>query len=515
MYAAEHAQEAPERAALVMAASGHVVTFADFEWRANRVARLFRGAGLRRGDHVAFLLENRPELMECAAGAERTGLYHTPINSHLGVDEVAYIVNDCEARVLITSAAMGGVASALPDLCPKVERWLIADAPGPAPYEPYDEVVGSLSGDPVPDEQLGTAMLYSSGTTGRPKGILRRVPEVHPGTWLPKMEIAQRLFGMRPGMTYLSPAPLYHSAPLMSVATALRLGATSVIMEGFDAAQFLSLVERYRITHTQVVPTMLSRLLRLPGEVRTGADVSSLECIVHAAAPCPVPIKEQIIDWFGPIVAEYYAASEANGATWCDSAEWLAHKGTVGRPLFGEVVILDDDGHDCPPGAVGTIWFRGATNFEYFKDPEQTSASRDASGEMSTVGDVGHLDDDGYLYLTDRKTMMIISGGVNIYPQETENLLLTHPKVEDAAVFGVPHVDLGEEVKAVVQLSEGVEPGVELERELIGYCRDRIAHIKCPRSIDFEETLPRLPTGKLAKRHLRDRYWQGRQNSLV
>jgi long-chain acyl-CoA synthetase len=316
-------------------------------------------------------------------------------------------------------------------------------------------------------------------------------------------------------MTYLSPAPLYHSAPQASVALALRLGATAVIMEHFDAAQYLELVDRHRVTHSQVVPTMFSRLLKLPAEIRQAADVSSLEVIIHAAAPCPVPVKEEMIAWFGPIILEYYAATEGNGLTFCDSEDWLAHKGTVGRALIGEVLILDEDGDPCPTGTPGTVWFRGATSFEYFNDPAKTAESRNAAGDASTVGDVGYLDEEGYLYLTDRKTYMIISGGVNIYPQETENLLITHPKVMDAAVIGVPDEDLGEAVKAVVQPAPGAQPGAELERELIAFCREHLAHFKCPRTIDFQDELPRLPTGKLYKRLLRDRYWGDRATRIV
>jgi long-chain acyl-CoA synthetase len=278
-------------------------------------------------------------------------------------------------------------------------------------------------------------------------------------------------------------------------------------MEHFDAQQYLDLVGRYRVTHSQVVPTMFSRLLKLPDDVRAAADVSSLEVIIHAAAPCPVPVKEQMIEWFGPIILEYYAATEGNGFTFCDSADWLAHKGTVGRALGAEVLILDEEGNPCPVGVSGTVWFRGGANFEYFNDPQKTAESRNAAGDASTIGDVGYLDEEGYLYLTDRKSYMIISGGVNIYPQETENLLITHPKVMDAAVIGVPDEDLGESVKAVVQPAPGVEPGPELERELISFCREHLAHFKCPRSVDFQDSLPRLPTGKLYKRLLRDRYW--------
>ncbi|MBA2283116.1 MAG: AMP-binding protein [Acidimicrobiia bacterium] len=519
MYAAEHARQHPDQPLFVMGESGLVVTYGEYEARANRLAHLFRDHGLRRTDHVAFLMENNVRLLEAEGAAERTGLYYTCINSYLSPDEVAYIVNDCHARVFVTSAAKREVAAQLPARCPDVERWLIVDVPDGEPvpegYERYEDVVGALPGEPVDDEQLGAAMLYSSGTTGQPKGILRPLPDAHPADPMPVMAFVKAMYRFREGMSYLSPAPLYHSAPQASVSITVRLGGTAVIMEHFDPERFLSLLAEHRITHVQMVPTMFSRLLKLPAEVRDAADLSSLEAVIHAAAPCPVPVKEQMIGWFGPIIIEYYGATEANGFTFCDSEEWLAHKGTVGKTVLGELHILDDDGNECPVGTPGTVWFKGATNFEYFNAPEKTQESRDESGSMSTVGDVGFIDDDGFLYLTDRKSYMIISGGVNIYPQETENLLITHPKVMDAAVLGVPNEDLGEEVKAVVQLVDGVEPGPEVARELIAFCQDHLARFKCPRSVDFEAELPRLPTGKLYKRFLRDRYWAGHTTSIV
>jgi long-chain acyl-CoA synthetase len=516
VYPGKHAADHPDQPAFVMATSGEAVTFAEYEARANRLAHLFRDLGLRRGDHVAEFMENNARYLEVEGAAERSGLLYTCINSYLTTDELSYIVNDCQARVLVTSVAMREVALAAAAACPDVELFLMVGAAADdGPFRPYETAVAPYPAEPISDEQLGAAMLYSSGTTGQPKGILRPLPEIHPGDPLPVMAFMQTLWRLREGMTYLSPAPLYHSAPQASVAIALRLGATSVIMERFDAEQFLQLVERYRITHSQMVPTMFSRLLKLPDEVRNRYDVSSLEVIIHAAAPCPVPVKEQMIEWLGPILIEYYAATEGQGASFCDSEEWLAHRGTVGKPILGELLILDDEGNPCPMGTPGTIWFRGATFFEYFNDPAKTAESRDASGTTSTVGDVGYVDDDGYLYLTDRKTYMIISGGVNIYPQETENLLITHPKVMDAAVIGVPNDDLGEEVKAVVQPVEEVAPGPGLEQELIEFCRGHLARHKVPRSIDFDAQLPRLPTGKLYKRLLRDRYWEGRATRIV
>jgi long-chain acyl-CoA synthetase len=515
MYPGEHAERHPDQPALIMATSGETLTFAEFEANANRLAHLYRAAGLRRGDHVAFLMENNLRYFETMSAAERCGLYYTCINSYLTPEEVAYIVDDCDARLFITSVAKSEVAIAAAALTSKVETFLCIDATSDVgPFRPYDDAIAAFPAERIPDEQLGAAMLYSSGTTGRPKGILRPLPEVHPSEPLPVMQFVIGMFRMRPGMTYLSPAPIYHSAPQASVACSLRLGSTSIIMERFDPEEFLACVERFGITHSQMVPTMFSRILKLPEEVRARYDTSSLETIIHAAAPCPVPVKEAIIEWLGPIVVEYYGATEANGFTFCTSEEWLAHKGTVGKPILGRLLILDDDGNELPTGEIGTVWFEGATNFTYYRDEAKTAESRDESGQRSTVGDVGYVDDDGYLYLTDRKTYMIISGGVNIYPQEAENLIVTHPKVLDAAVIGVPNEDLGEEVKAVVQPIEGVETGPALERELLTFCREHLAHFKCPRSVDFEAELPRLPTGKLYKRLLRDRYW-GNQTSRI
>jgi len=516
VYARKHAIDHPDRAAIIMATSGETVTYGDYEARCNQVAHFLRAAGLRRGDHISVFMENNPRLLEIAGGAERTGLYFTLINRYLATDEVAYILTNSRSRLLFTSTAMRSVAEAAAAKCPELGRRLIA-GPGapPAGWESFEASVAGCPTEPVPDESLGAAMLYSSGTTGQPKGILRELPEVAPSESLAVMQFVSALFGFREGMTYLNPAPLYHSAPAASVSAALRLGATTVVMEHFDPEQWLALVDRYRVTHCQMVPVMFSRLLHLPEEVRARYDTSSLECIVHAAAPCPVHVKRAMIDWLGPIITEYYAATEANGFTFCDSADWLAHPGTVGKALLGDLLILDENGNECPAGVDGTIWFRGATAFRYFDDPVKTAESRTADGTASTVGDVGHVDADGYLYLTDRKTFMIISGGVNIYPQETENLLSAHPAVLDVAVIGVPNEDLGEEVKAVVQLVDPARAGPDLAQELISFCRDRQAHFKCPKTVDFVSELPRSETGKLYKRVLREAYWAGHQTSIV
>jgi acyl-CoA synthetase (AMP-forming)/AMP-acid ligase II len=516
VFARRTALSHPDKPAVIMASSGETVTFGEYEARGNQVAHLLRDAGLRRGDHVAVFIENSPQLLEIEAGAERTGLYFSLINTYLGSDEVAYVVANSQAKVLFSSAARRPVAEAAAAKCPGLDRRLMT-GPGPPPagWESYDALVGGYPSTPVPDESLGAAMLYSSGTTGLPKGILRDLPTGSPDEPLPVMEFVGAMFGFRPGMVYLNPAPLYHSAPQASVAAAMRLGCTAIVMDRFDPEQWLALVERYRVTHCQMVPVMFSRLLRLPDEVRARYDTSSLECIVHAAAPCPTHVKQAMIDWLGPVITEYYGATEANGFTFCSAAEWLAHPGTVGRPILGELVVLDGEGKECPTGTDGTIWFRGATAFQYFQDPEKTGESRSPDGAASTVGDVGHVDEDGYLYLTDRKSYMIISGGVNIYPQETENVLSAHPAVQDVAVIGVPNDDLGEEVKAVVQLIDPAAAGPRLAQDLISYCRDRLAHFKCPQSVDFVPELPRSETGKLYKRILRDAYWAGHQSSIV
>lgn len=516
MYPGKHAIEHPDKPAFIMASTGKAVTYGELDRRANRLAHFLRRRGLARLDHFAIFMENNARYLECCSAGTRAGLYYTCINSYLTADELAYIVNNSESKVLVFSEAKRAVAMAALAHCPGIELCLVADGPGHGPrILNLDAATAGVPDTPIRDERMGLPMLYSSGTTGRPKGVLKTMPDLPPDRSLPLQEQAIGFWGYREGMIYLSPAPLYHAAPQSAVGLTIRMGGTAIIMERFEAEAYLDLVQRYRVTHSQLVPTMFSRMLKLPDAVRLGYDVSSLEVVVHAAAPCPVPVKERMIDWWGPIIREYYGATEGNGLTICDTQEWLAHKGTVGRVVFGKLHVLDDEMRPCPAGTPGTLWFETPTQFEYFNDPGKTAEARSVDGGLTTIGDIGYLDADGYLYLTDRASFMIISGGVNIYPQEAENLLITHPKVADAAVFGVPNADLGEEVKAVVQLmpEHGAEEAVA--QELIDFCRQNLAHVKCPRTIDFEAELPRLPTGKLYKRVLRDRYWQGHKSRII
>lgn len=516
MYPGVHARTTPDRAAVIMASTGETITYGELEARSNRLAHLLRARGLGRLDHYSIFMENNARYVECCAAGERAGLYYTCVNSFLTAEELAYILTNSQSKVLITSREKRDVALAALALCPDVSLCLVVDGPGDGAHVlNLDAATQAFPPTPIADESLGTPMLYSSGTTGRPKGILRPLPVQPPSQQLALFDFLEKLWQYREAMIYLSPAPLYHSAPQAAVALTIRKGGTAIVMERFDPEQYLRLVETYRVTHTQLVPTMFSRMLKLPEEARRRHDLSSLTIAIHAAAPCPVQVKEQMIEWWGPIIHEYYGATEGLGFTACNSEEWLAHRGTVGRVLLGKLHVLDENMNELPVGTPGTLWFETATPFEYFNDPDKTAEARSPDGRMSTVGDVGYVDEDGFLYLTDRATFMIISGGVNIYPQECENLLITHPKVADAAVFGVPNADLGEEVKAVVQLMPDVAPDEKTTEELLEFCRRHLSRQKVPRSIDYEAALPRLPTGKLYKRLLRDRYWGGKSSRIV
>lgn len=490
-----------------MGGSGEVVTFADLEARANRLAHVFRGAGLQRGDHIAIMMENNARYFEAAWAAQRSGLYYTAINSHLRAGEVQYIVEDCGAGALITSEAMDDAIGGL-DLS-RVRLHLTVG-------RDYEAAVAAAPSDPIADEAEGREMLYSSGTTGRPKGIRKPLPPPElgdPESPAVATALSWERFEIGPGSVYLSPAPLYHAAPLVCSMAVQRLGGTVVVMERFDPLHCLQLIERYRVTAAQFVPTMFVRMLRLPEDERRAHNLSSLSFVVHAAAPCPVAIKRQMLAWWGPIIQEYYAGTEDIGYSWITADEWLAHPGSVGKPM-NECHIVGPDGEEVPPGEIGTVYFAGGRPFEYHNDPGKTASITNARG-WRTLGDIGYLDDGGYLHLTDRQAHMIIAGGVNIYPQEAEDVLLGHPAVIDVAVIGVPNDDMGEEVKAVVQTAGERAGDAELEQELLAYCRERLAAYKCPRSIDFVTELPRDESGKLYKRHLRERYWQGHEGRVI
>ena len=493
-----------------MTGSGYTQTFAQLDAAANRLSNLFRSVGLQPGDHVALCLENHDRYLEILWGCQYAGLVYTAASSRLTSHELQYIVNDCGARAFITSKYKADQAAEVLPLTGKVEMRLMIDGVIDG-YESYEAAVSNQPSTPLADRVAGFDMLYSSGTTGRPKGVTKAfVPVPLETTPTSVAPLQQLLFGFTADSVYLSPAPMYHAAPLRFTMAAQSLGCTAVVMEHFDAEQYLQAVQEYRVTHSQVVPTMFVRLLKLDESVRTRYDVSSLQAVIHAAAPCPIPVKRQMIEWFGKVIHEYYAGTEGNGFVYCNSDQWLGHEGTVGVPIGCTIHICGDDGEELPNYESGTVFFEGGSTFEYHNDPEKTRSSRHPKG-WSTLGDVGYLDADGFLYLTDRKAYMIISGGVNIYPQEAENALVTHPKVVDVAVFGVPNDDFGEEVKAVVQpVSMPADPdeAAALERELIAFCRSQLADVKCPRSIDFRPELPRHPTGKLYKRLLKDEYWR-------
>ena len=518
MFPGDFAQTAPDSPAVIMAGTGETITYAELDAEANRLSRVFRAAGLQPGDHMALCLENHPRFLSVMWGAHYAGLYYTAMSSRLTTDEMAYIIGDCGAKAFITSAYKSEQAAELVDLMAGVELRLMIDSTIDG-YDSYETTLAAQPPTPLDEARVeGQDMLYSSGTTGQPKGV--KVPlldaplgEGSDGVTM----LCQLLFGVTQDTMYLSPAPLYHAAPLRFCRAVQRSGGTVVVMEHFDPEQYLALVEQYRITFSQVVPTMFIRMLKLPPEVRSKYDLSSLQAVVHAAAPCPVAAKRSMIEWWGPVIHEYYAGTEGNGFVYTNSEDWLAHPGSVGKAIIGILHIVGDDGEEVPVGESGTIYFESeaAATFEYHNDPEKTTGSRDPKGRgWSTLGDVGRLDEDGFLYLTDRKAYMIITGGVNVYPQEAENLLALHPKVADVAVLGVPNEDFGEEVKAVVQPVDPATAGPELERELIAYCKEHLADIKCPRSVDFRDELPRHPTGKLYKRLLKDEYWADSGRSI-
>ncbi len=495
----------PEAVAYRMCRSDEQVTFGQLESRSNQIAHLLRECGVQIDDHIAILMRNQREFLEICFGAERAGIYYTTISTRLTASEIGLILKDCGAKLFICDADLieaGNEARrtvSTPIRCFSVN----VDAAG---WENWTQRLALQPQTRIPDEAQGLDMLYSSGTTGKPKGVKWPRPSGPAGQRTFLVDLLDRLYGYGDRCRYLSTAPLYHAAPLRHSMTTLKLGGQAVIMEQFDAQESLAMIERHRITHSQWVPTMFVRMLKLPAEERLRYDLGSMRMVVHAAAPCPVEIKEQMIDWWGPIIQEYYAGTENNGFCSITCAQWMTHKGSVGRAALGVIHICDDGGREIPVGQTGLVYFSDGPDFSYHNDPQKTAETRNGLG-WSTLGDIGRVDEEGYLYLVDRKAFMIISGGVNIYPQEVEAVLIGHPEVADVAVFGVPNADFGEEVKAVVQVLEGHPATPKLATDLIDYCRARIADYKCPRSVDFVKELPRHPTGKLHKKILRDRYW--------
>ncbi|BBY36978.1 acyl-CoA synthetase [Mycobacterium mantenii] len=509
MNIADHAIAAAQSPALVT--DGGTISFGGLHARSQRVAAALHEAGLRRGDGVALVLPNRPEFFEITWAAQLSGLYYTAVNTHFLPEEVGYVIDDSDAKAVFVDASMPDLATHIRGANRAVIAHVVVGGLIPG-WQSYEEALAA-AGQPPPVSD-GSEMLYSSGTTGRPKAVRRPLPLDGNGSWAQSvLETALiHKYGMRQSSVYLSPAPLYHAAGVNYTMAANRVGAASIIMEKFDAETVLRLIETHRVTHAQFVPTMFVRMLKLPAAVRERYDVSSLRCVIHAAAPCPVDVKHQMMEWLGPIIHEYYGGTEGFAGTTIGPQDWLAHPGSVGIPM-APVHVVGEDGRELPVGESGELYFEGGPDFEYFKDPAKTASVCNDRGWRS-LGDMGYVDSDGFLYLTDRSTFTIVSGGVNIYPQEAENLLVMHPKLLDAAVFGVPNDDFGEEVKAVVQPADGVVPGPELEAELVAYCRAHLAGYKCPRTVEFD-TLPRDPNGKLYKRRIRDRYWQGRASRIL
>jgi len=502
MHPRHWAEVNPDKAAIIAARSGRVTTYRELNERSMQCANLLRRAGLKAGDHVAAIMENHPRFLEISWAAQRAGFYFTPISWRFQQDEILYIVEHCGAKAVFLSHSQRSLAEELTRKTPISIRLSVGGLL--EGYEDYEVAVAAFPTVPIAEETRGVDMLYSSGSTGRPKAIKLPVDNPRIDGAPPLYRLFGERFGWSESTVYLMPAPLYHSGPLRFAMAMGYFGGTVILMDKFDAREALELCERYGVTHAQWVPTMLVRLLKLPREVREGYDLSRLQFVIHGAAPVSMDVKRAMIEWLGPILEESYSGTEGNGATLISSAEWLAHPGSVGKAAFGTLHILDEEGREVPAGTIGDIYFEGPA-FEYYKDPEKT---RDAYNDRgwSTLGDIGYLDADGYLYLTDRKSDVIITGGVNVYPIEAEHVLTTHPQVLDAAVFGIPDEDLGEAVPAIVQPVSKADIGPELERLLLDYCRSKIAHYKCPRSIDFRDELPRHETGKLYKRLLKAQY---------
>lgn len=503
MHPSSHAVSTPSKPAIVMAESGEHIDYASLDLRSNQSAHTLRSLGLERGDVVATLFDNGPEMFIFGLAAQRAGLYLTSISNKLSIADVGYILRDCGAKMLIAGDAYVPFAKEASRNAAGVKLFAWNAAAGTA--HSWINLADRQPASPIDDQSPGTDMLYSSGTTGRPKGVKFPLPEGEIDECTPLMSMGMTLYGMGPNTIYLSTSPLYHAAPLRWAMTIHRLGGTVIVMERFEAERTLEFIQRYGVTHATFVPTHFVRLLKLPADIRKRYDLSTLKAVVHAAAPCPVPVKQAMIAWWGPIVHEYYSGTETCGITALSANEWLDRPGSVGRAVLGTLKITDDEGNEMPVGAEGNVCFADGPAFQYHNDPEKTAKAYDRNG-WATLGDIGRVDESGYLFLTDRKSFMIISGGVNIYPQEIENCLITHPKVADAAVIGVPDEEMGEHVLAIVQPAPGFAADPGLSEELRGYVRRALGGVKTPRSFDFRENLPREPTGKLMKRKLFDEY---------
>jgi fatty-acyl-CoA synthase len=506
MYPGHWSKVKPNTPALIHAATGEEISWLELDHRSNQVANLLKSRALKAGDHISLLMENHLSFFEIAWGAYRSGLYITCINRYLTAEEAAYIVNDSGSKVLFTSSNLAITAELLPMIPNCQHRFIRGDSV--AGYEDYFPAVQQQKTTPLADEPSGDSMLYSSGTTGQPKGIKRPLSGLHVSEGIPGVE-PNNPYGLNADTIYLSPAPLYHAAPFGYCMRSLALGGSVVMMERFDPEQALQYIQQYQVTHSQWVPTMFIRMLKLEDEIKSKYDLSSHQCAIHAAAPCPAQIKHQMMNWWGPILWEYYAGTERNGSTIIGPQEWLANPGSVGKAHTGVLHICDEEGVEQAQGDEGMIYFeQPERNFEYHNAPEKTSgATHPIHSNWTSLGDVGYLNEGGFLFLTDRKAYMIISGGVNIYPREIEDALIMHDSVQDVAVFGVPNADFGEEVKAVVQPMPGIVGNELLAEEIIAYAKDNLAGYKIPRSVDFLDELPRLPTGKLYKRLLKDQYW--------
>jgi acyl-CoA synthetase (AMP-forming)/AMP-acid ligase II len=504
----------PDRPALIMAESGEVLSYGALVRRADQAANLFASLGIQAGDTIALFLENNIRYAELCWAAKNSGLYYVCISSQLNTDDLDYIVTNCDAKLLMTSYALRERAAAVAARLSGDIRLLMIDGVV-EPFRSYEALVESQPAEPLPDRNRGASMLYSSGTTGRPKGVRMPLEPVPPTVPPRRQSFLNDRFKFAGDAVFVNPGPLCHAAPLRMMMATQRLGGTTISFAKFDPAGVLEAIARYRATHGFFVPTMFVRLLRLPDAVKAAADVSSMRYAVHGAAPCPPAVKEAMIDWWGLVIHELYGGTEGMGHTSIAPAEWLKHKGSVGRPAAGAVLrILDPEGRELGPNQTGLVYFANGNRFSYYKEPGKTASAYGPEG-LATFGDIGHVDEEGYLYLTDRQAHMIISGGVNIYPQEAENVLITHPRVADVAVIGIPDEDFGEQVKAVIELEDPADHPQALAEELLAYCRSKLSSIKCPRSIDFVDALPRNHMGKLLKRELRARYWQGRSSLIL